>query len=375
MRWLTLTKAKIISSLRTKEVIFWSVLFPILMLFLMVGIFGNSQSSGSKVTFNFGIVKESSGMWSNIVYKVFDSIKKNQNFKFRDYNSLKSAEHDLKDNNIDCVIKIPKNYDSNFFISPQPLTIEYKQNNASSRIANDIMKSIILSMNIESAKYIGKKVAVPKTKIITLENVKFNMTDYFFAGIMIMAVLSIGSFNVPISLVWEKESGISKRFSVTPLKENEIFLATLVEFLFLVLLQFIFLSLISIYIFKGDMTKIVSLPTMYYTLLTSLISISMGYFIASVSKSLGSANAIGNIIFFPFQFLGGLYFPVLNAPESIKWIVVGNPITYIAAGMRDAMGIMPNPFSLTKTIIIPIIWFLSFTTLGIIISKKAGDKI
>ena len=241
-----------------------------------------------------------------------------------------------------------------------------------------MMKSIILSMNMQAAKYMGKSIETLKTKTITLQDSKssnFNITDYFFAGIMIMAILSIGSFNVPISLVWDKKLGISKRFSVTPLKQSEIFVSIVVEFFFLVLLQFILLSLMSIFLYNGSASKIFSLPTLYYILLTSLISISMGFFIASISKTPGSANAIGNIIFFPFQFLGGLYFPVLNVPNSIKWIVISNPITYIASGLRDAMGIMPNPFTQTKTILIPFIWFLFFTTAGIIFSKKNGENI
>ena len=88
MRWMALSKAKILSSLRSKEVIFWSVFFPILMLFLMLSIFSNTQSLDSKLSFNFGVVRNSSGMWSNIVYKVFDSLKKEGNFKFKFYNHL-----------------------------------------------------------------------------------------------------------------------------------------------------------------------------------------------------------------------------------------------------------------------------------------------
>ena len=379
MRWWNLSKARILISLRSKSTIFWSVFFPILMLVVMISIFGNIQNTSSNLKFTFGVLRESQGMWSNIIYKVFASTKQNTNFVFLYYNNKEKMLGDLKNKKIDCAILIPGNFDSEFLTKNQPIIVEYNGGDDVSRISKYIIDSIITSLNTKAAEYMGKKVNMVNSKILNLsvkgsEKNNFNMTDYFFAGIMIMAILTIGSFNVPISLIWEKQRGITKRFMVTPVRSEEMFAAIIFEFVFLVLIQFILLSFTSIVFFHGNPKTILSLPVLYYVLFTSLLSISMGFFIASISKTPGSANTIGNIIFFPFQFLGGLYFPVLNVPNAIKWMVVGNPVTYLAAGMRDSMGIMPNPFSMFKTIAIPLIWFAFFSIVGIYANKKVGDK-
>ncbi len=379
MKLWNLSKARILTLLRSKSTIFWSVFFPILMLAVMISIFGNMQNTSSNLKFTFGVLRESQGMWSNIIYKVFDSTKEKTNFAFVYYKDKEKMLSDLKNKKIDCTILIPKNFDSKFLIKNQPLVVEYNGGDDVSRISKYIMDSIITSLNTKAAEYMGKNVNIVNSKILNL-SVKvtnknnFNMTDYFFAGIMIMAILTIGSFNVPISLIWEKQKGITKRFMVTPVRSREMFAAIIFEFMFLVLIQFLLLSFTSIIFFNGNPKTILSLPVLYYVLFTSLLSISMGFFISSVSKTPGSANAIGNIIFFPFQFLGGLYFPVLNVPNAIKWMVVGNPVTYLAAGMRDSMGIMPNPFSIFKTVTIPLLWLAFFSIAGIYANKKVGDK-
>jgi ABC-2 type transport system permease protein len=380
VRWLSLSKARILTSLRSKNTIFWSVFFPILMLIVMIAIFGNIQNTSSNVKFTFGIERESQGMWSNIIYKVFESIEKNNNFRFFYYKSREKLLKDLKNKKINCAVIIPKNFDSTFLVQSEPIKIEYNGSDDVSKISKYVMDSIITSLNIKATEYTGKEVKIVKNRILNLvakdtsKKNNFNITNYFFAGIMIMAILTIGSFNVPISLIWEKQRGITKRFMVTPLKSSDMFSAIILEFMFLVLIQFVLLSFTSIVFFKGNPKMILSLPVLYYILYTSLLSISMGFFVASISKTPGSANAIGNIIFFPFQFLGGLYFPVLNVPNAIKWIVIGNPITYLASGMRSSMGIMPNPFSMLETITIPLIWLVFFSMVGIYANKKVGER-
>ncbi len=375
---LSLSKARIISSLRDKSTIFWSVFFPIVLLVIMIAIFSNVYSSNNSINFTFAVINNSKGMWSSIVVNVSKDMAKSKTFSLKSVSTLDKAKNQIREGKLDCLIFIPKGFDLSFLNKTIPLKIYYNKNESTSKMAKNIINSIVLTMNLEVLKHIGKKINLPKTRIIYINQKKslnFNVTDYFFSGIMIMAILTIGSFNVPISLIWEKRSGITKRLLVTPVKSITLFISIINEFLMLALIQFILLSSISIFIYNGSIYKIFSFATLYYVLLTSAISISMGFFIASVSKTVGTANAIGNLIFFPFQFLGGLYFPTLNVSQAIKWMVIGNPITYIAAGMRESMGVMPNPFSISQTVLIPLIWFLFFSITGLILYKRSGENI
>jgi len=101
-----------------------------------------------------------------------------------------------------------------------------------------------------------------------------------------------------------------------------------------------------------------SLPFISYTALTVLCLSSFGFFLASVSRTTSSANAISQILNFPLQFLGGIYFPVTGVPWAIRWIVLINPITYLVSGIRDALGIMKSPYPFYLNITVPALWII-----------------
>ncbi len=96
-----------------------------------------------------------------------------------------------------------------------------------------------------------------------------------------------------------------------------------------------------------------------------LVLSAMGFFISAVAKNTNSAGVIGQILNFPLQFLGGIYFPISDVPWFIKWIVVINPITYLAAGIRDTLGVMPSPYPIYLTILIPLIYTVLFLVVSI----------
>jgi ABC-2 type transport system permease protein len=92
---------------------------------------------------------------------------------------------------------------------------------------------------------------------------------------------------------------------------------------------------------------------------------TFGFFISALAKNTNSANIIGQILNFPLQFLGGIYFPVNDVPWFIKWIVIINPITYLASGIRDTLGVMPSPYPIYLTILVPLAYTLVFLLISI----------
>ena len=82
------------------------------------------------------------------------------------------------------------------------------------------------------------------------------------------------------------------------------------------------------------------------------------FLVLSVAKSPESAGAMTQGIIFPLMFLGGLFFPVMELPGVIRWVVLVNPVTYLINGLRDTLGVYPSPTSFYLNIGVPALWFI-----------------
>jgi ABC-2 type transport system permease protein len=65
--------------------------------------------------------------------------------------------------------------------------------------------------------------------------------------------------------------------------------------------------------------------------------VSIGFFVAAISKNVEAAAALGQVIGTPMMFLSGIFFPMDNAPAWIQPVVKAMPLYYLANAMRDVM--------------------------------------
>ena len=93
-----------------------------------------------------------------------------------------------------------------------------------------------------------------------------------------------------------------------------------------------------------------------FLLLSFFTFLSFGFFIASIAKTANGGMAIANIINMPMMFLSGLFFPVGDLPKALKAIVLVNPITYLASGLRASLRLGGETVSLVVSIAVPLAW-------------------
>ena len=66
--------------------------------------------------------------------------------------------------------------------------------------------------------------------------------------------------------------------------------------------------------------------------------------------------AIANILNMPMMFLGGLFFPIGGLPPVLKAIVLANPLTYLADGLRVSLGTGTGSVSTPLAVAVPLAW-------------------
>jgi len=367
------------SAIRERNYLFWCLAFPVLLMIILITIF-SSLYEVKRVNFDIYLMKNESGEFSNIIYNIFDELSKGENkiFNlkvFRDISIKENLLEDLKKGKTNLIVEIPEGFDSLVIsnitmrmfgatVNPVPIKVYTLRHNISSQSASMVVKSIIDRMNLEFVKRMTK-VNEYKVKSKILGSRKgFSYVDFIFPGMIIIAIFFTGLFGVSQELAWYREGKILKRFQLTPISPLNFFLSYFLSRFYFFILQILALSFVGKVIYKSSVNPF-SFYFIFYVFLTMLTISTFGFFISALAKNTNSANIIGQILNFPLQFLGGIYFPVNDVPWFIKWIVIINPITYLASGIRDTLSVMPSPYPIYLTILVPLAYTLVFLLISI----------
>ncbi len=156
----------------------------------------------------------------------------------------------------------------------------------------------------------------------------YGTMDISMPGYTALILATVGLMNIPIATATYRESGVLRRFSVTPLRPlayivadmTANLLATVVGMLGVVLLG----ALIHHVRFEGQVWA-VALAVFYCFLPMA----AFGYLIAGVAPGARAAQIIGLLVLYPMIFLSGAGMPLEILPESIRKLANFLPLTYV----------------------------------------------
>jgi ABC-2 type transport system permease protein len=74
-----------------------------------------------------------------------------------------------------------------------------------------------------------------------------------------------------------------------------------------------------------------------FIFLGSLAFLTIGFFVAGVSRKQESATALAQLISFPMLFLSGVFFPLDRSPVWLQDVAKALPLTYLADGLRQVV--------------------------------------
>ncbi len=160
--------------------------------------------------------------------------------------------------------------------------------------------------------------------------------DYLLPGILAMSIMQLGLFATAQPLVALRVQGVLKRLSATPLSRTTLLCAYIAFRLTVALFQTGLCVLIGRFAFQ------VAVVGSWWALsgwifLGTLVFISLGFFMAAVSKNEESCIAIGNLINLPMILLSGVFFPVNHLSRVFDYILPLIPLNYLGDAMRQTM--------------------------------------
>lgn len=329
---------------REKEVVFWTFLFPILIMGLLGLAFGNVQD----VSYDVGLVdNDMSSLSEN-----FTGVLKNASYFKIKILSEAAANETLKKGDLDIVVFIPKNFgnDTISIISsiqagggpgnpnatqnstggnPTVYVFYSSSYQGRSDSAMAIINAIIGGMNknlTQSKDVIG----INKNSVST---VKLEFIDYMAPGIIAMAAMQTGVYAMSVPVVQMREKKVLRRLRVTPITPSYVLLSRIALSLAICLLQALIILLIAIFAFN---LKIVGswLTLSVITLIGSIAFVGVGFLISAVAKTSESASGLASVISMPMMFLGDVFIPIKQFPDYIQTVSKCMPLTYMSDALR-----------------------------------------
>ncbi|MFC5700297.1 ABC transporter permease [Cohnella faecalis] len=152
--------------------------------------------------------------------------------------------------------------------------------------------------------------------------------DYYVPALCVMSVLSVGVFTLNINMITYRESGILRRFRVTPLRKSAVLVSHFIQGLVLIVLGAIEVIVIAKLVWNIDITFGGAALLLLVMLIGAIGCFCLGFALSGLVSTPGAASGVAMAIFFPMLFLSGIAMPLSIFPEFMKAISKAIPMTY-----------------------------------------------
>lgn len=282
------------------------------------------------------------------------------------------ATKELIDSKIDYAVVIDKGFTKDIIDGKDSRlkTLKIKETNISASTKLYIENIINSSKNIAKVskgnsndfysilkKYDG---GIFTAKYSTLGNSKMGGT-YASIGFIVLSML-LFSGNATQMIIADKENKTFFRILTSPISLFKYMLQNILSYLILSILQVYGLFLIIIYGFKGDFGA-APFNTFLLFIAFSLVAVSLGVLIASISKNQRQSSLIISFLTIPMCMLGGCFWSYDIMPNSLQKIANFVPTTWVMKGANKAF--LDSSFtSILPYILVLLLFSVVFFLLG-----------
>ncbi len=190
--------------------------------------------------------------------------------------------------------------------------------------------------------------------------------DYYLPGITAAFIMTNGVIGLTSIASEFRRRGILKRLSATPLSRlNWIIGNVLSQTVLAVALTAVMIA-VGFAVF--GVTVRVDVYSVALIVAGAILFAGMGMLLAGVIKDSEAATGLGNAIAFPMMFLSGVYIPLDAAPHYVQAISKVLPLTYFSDGLRAAL-ILQDYQTATANLIITSILAVIFIVVGSTVTR------
>lgn len=217
---------------------------------------------------------------------------------------------------------------------------------ASSGIAEGAVQGVVNGFNLKAA---GGSQVVGVTNLVVGSQVH-KYIDYLVPGLIGFSILTSPMFSmVDISASYRKE-GLFRLLSLTPLTKAEWLTAKVLWYIVLTFISAALMLTVGILAFGARLTF--SLGLIPFMVFGPLFFVALGMLAGSVARTPETAAVIGNVVTFPMMFLSGTFFPVSGFSPPLQVFAHILPLYYVIDGMEQVMLFGNQARALTDAVIV-----------------------
>lgn len=211
------------------------------------------------------------------------------------------------------------------------LTLMLDPSDQSASIVRNVITSIANAFNYQ---LIGAEnvILFNETSVTTT---RLTTVDFYVPGITSAFIMTNGIIALSSNTTEFKRRGIIKRLSITPLTKMDWILGNVLSQTLLNLMLTGIMIGLGWLIF--NVRIIPDALSIIMILLGSVMFSGIGMLLSGLIKDVEAVSAVGNAIAFPMMFLSGAYFPMEFMPSYIQTISKALPLTYFTDGLRYAI--------------------------------------
>lgn len=351
---------------RSKGTVFWTLLFPI----LLIMIFGAIFSEGNETEYDFPVQDLDDSLWS---HKFVDILRTIPILDVEMVDATENITVYMQDRGRPGALVLPKGFGNTInqsfagFNVTANVSFHYDPSEQTSvSILRNMVTSSLHEFNMQLT---GGSHIIGIDQVSTLTE-EFGFIDFFVPGIIgftIMTTCIYGSIERNTKF---RKDGILRKLSTTPITRTEWIFA---KMLFMLFLSFLTTLVILIFgVFVWGLNVHITLFMFILIIATSFLFSGIGMIIGRYVKEEETADMAGGAITFPMMFLAGTFFPLDIMPEFLQSFARILPLYYVNEGLRNAMIYLNFDKTLLNTAYV-LIFAVVFFLVGVLVTKWRED--
>ncbi|MBN2603182.1 MAG: ABC transporter permease [Candidatus Thermoplasmatota archaeon] len=349
--------------LRSIGTVFWTLLFPV----LLIIIFGAIFSGAGDVNYDIIVRDLDNSSFSEKFIQILENIS-----VLRLDTGVKDDENIseyMREKDITAALVIPKGFESQLqqaFTNPN-ITVDIQfyfdpSDQSTTPIIRNIVASTLNEFNMNVTN--GRRIIV-MNEISTLGE-EYDFIDFFVPGIIGFTIMTSCIYGSIERNTKYRKDGILRKLLTMPISRADWILS---KMLFMLFLSFISASVILLVgVMAWGLNIEINIFFFVIIVATSFLFSGMGMIISRFVKDEETADMAGGAITFPMMFLAGTFFPLDQMPSFLQTFAQILPLYYVNEALRNAMIYSNVEKSLNFSAFV-LIFAAIFFILGIVVTK------
>ena len=316
------------SYLRNPVALFFSLIFPI----ILIGLFGLIFSATGNSALPLQVLNLDHNSPVSVQY--LDELNHTTVVKVQVVNwSASNFASQLGQNGDTVGLVIPSGFEASY-LAHRPVNVTVYTNLADPASSGQVLGAVQGVSNFFNLQASNGSAIIGISELHVGSQV-YTYIDYLIPGLIGFSILTSPMFSmVDVAASYRKE-GIFRELSLTPLTRSEWLTSHIVWYVALTFVTAGIMIGAGVELFGAHVT--ISLGLVPFLIAGPLLFVSLGMLAGSVAKTPESAALIGNIITFPMMFLSGTFFQVSLFPPALQSFAHILPLYYVIDGMDQVM--------------------------------------